>query len=240
MDENMPFYMQVKNQIKNQVLMGELKPGDAIPSERKLKEKFSFSRATIRKAINQLCYEGYLIKIQGKGTFIAKHNLKNNLEKITAINYKKELNKEEKIEFKIIDQNLISKDKSKEIKLKITDNNKNYYSKRKVTINGTVVGIQNIYCHYDYISKINDEKINVLENLGDRILSETYIEKIDKDTSKILNLKKNSFALKNENKIFKGHNTIIYIESIYDGEKIKLTQDVKISKGGINNINTNA
>jgi len=236
----MPFYMQVKNHIKNQVLMGELKPGDAIPSERKLKEKFSFSRATIRKAINQLCYEGYLIKIQGKGTFIAKYNLKDNLEKITAINYKKELDVEEKVVFEIIDQNLISKEKSKEIKLQITDHNKNYYSKRKVILNDTVVGIQNIYCHYDYISKINNEEMNVLENLGDRTLSETYIGEIDKNTSKILNLKKNNFALKNENRIFKGHNTIIYIESIYDGEKVKLTQDVKISKGGINNINKNA
>lgn len=240
MEENMPFYMQVKNHIKNQVLMGELKPGDAIPSERKLKEKFSFSRATIRKAINQLCYEGYLIKIQGKGTFIAKYNLKDNLEKITAINYKKELDVEEKVVFEIIDQNLISKEKSKEIKLQITDHNKNYYSKRKVILNDTVVGIQNIYCHYDYISKINNEEMNVLENLGDRTLSETYIGEIDKNTSKILNLKKNNFALKNENRIFKGHNTIIYIESIYDGEKVKLTQDVKISKGGINNINKNA
>lgn len=240
MEENMPFYMQVKNHIKNQVLMGELKPGDAIPSERRLKEKFSFSRATIRKAINQLCYEGYLIKIQGKGTFIAKYNLKDNLEKITAINYKKELNVEEKVVFEIIDQNLISKEKSKEIKLQITDHNKNYYSKRKVILNDTVVGIQNIYCHYDYISKINNEEMNVLENLGDRTLSETYIGEIDKNTSKIFNLKKNNFALKNENRIFKGHNTIIYIESIYDGEKVKLTQDVKISKGGINNINKNA
>jgi len=49
----------------------ELGPDAAIPSERDLMTTYDVSRATVRKAIESLIAEGLLVRIQGKGTFVA-------------------------------------------------------------------------------------------------------------------------------------------------------------------------
>lgn len=64
-------YKQIKNIIKEQILAGEYKHGEKIPSERELCEKYKVSRITVRQAINEAVNEGLLYKVQGKGTFVA-------------------------------------------------------------------------------------------------------------------------------------------------------------------------
>lgn len=69
-----PLYKEVKRKITEAVRDGEWKPGDAIPSEKKLCERFGVSMGTIRKAVDELSAEGFLIRQQGRGTFVASHN----------------------------------------------------------------------------------------------------------------------------------------------------------------------
>jgi len=57
-------------QIKNQIKKGILKPGEKLPSERKLADLLGVSRASVREAIQALAFSGYLEVIQGKGTYI--------------------------------------------------------------------------------------------------------------------------------------------------------------------------
>ena len=57
-------------QIKKQIKKGILKPGEKLPSERKLADQLGVSRASVREAIQALAFSGYLEVIQGKGTFI--------------------------------------------------------------------------------------------------------------------------------------------------------------------------
>jgi DNA-binding LacI/PurR family transcriptional regulator len=64
------FYKTIQEDIKNKIISGELKPGDRIPSERKLCDIYSASRTTIRKAIDELVANKYLIRKHGKGTFV--------------------------------------------------------------------------------------------------------------------------------------------------------------------------
>ncbi|HEY8462988.1 MAG TPA: GntR family transcriptional regulator [Bacillota bacterium] len=67
-------YMQIKNRIKEQILSGQFKKGDKIPSERELCLLFGVSRITVRQAINEAINEGLLFTVQGKGTFVANYN----------------------------------------------------------------------------------------------------------------------------------------------------------------------
>jgi len=60
----------IVQQIKNQIKEGILKPGEKLPSERKLSELLGVSRASVREAIQALAFSGYLEVIQGKGTYI--------------------------------------------------------------------------------------------------------------------------------------------------------------------------
>ena len=52
---------------------GEWKPGEAIPAERRLSERYGISIGTVRKAIDELVAENILIRQQGRGTFVASH-----------------------------------------------------------------------------------------------------------------------------------------------------------------------
>jgi len=60
----------IVQQVKDQIKKGILKPGEKLPSERKLADLLGISRASIREAIQALAFSGYLEVIQGKGTYI--------------------------------------------------------------------------------------------------------------------------------------------------------------------------
>ena len=69
-----PLYKEVKRKVIDAVRNGEWKPGDVIPSEKKLCERFGVSMGTVRKAVDELAAEGMLIRQQGRGTFVAQHS----------------------------------------------------------------------------------------------------------------------------------------------------------------------
>jgi GntR family transcriptional repressor for pyruvate dehydrogenase complex len=60
----------IVQQIKDQIKKGILKPGEKLPSERKLADLLGVSRASVREAIQALAFSGYLEVNQGKGTYI--------------------------------------------------------------------------------------------------------------------------------------------------------------------------
>lgn len=66
-----PLYKQLKRRIENEIELGNWKPKEQIPSELELSQMFSVSRVTVRAAVNELSHEGILIKVHGKGTYVA-------------------------------------------------------------------------------------------------------------------------------------------------------------------------
>ena len=63
---------QVRDIIVSRIESHEYLPGEMIPSERVLAEMYGVSRPTIRTAIDELVNEHYLVRRQGKGTFVKK------------------------------------------------------------------------------------------------------------------------------------------------------------------------
>ena len=72
---NLPIYEQITTQIKNQILKGELKEGDALPGMRSLAKDLKVSVITTKRAYNDLEQEGFIETIVGKGSFVASKNL---------------------------------------------------------------------------------------------------------------------------------------------------------------------
>ncbi len=70
-----PIYEQIVEQIKAQVIGGELKEGDALPSMRLLAKDLRISVITTKRAYEELEREGFLTSIPGKGSFVAGKNL---------------------------------------------------------------------------------------------------------------------------------------------------------------------
>ena len=66
-----PIYEQIIEQIKLNVMKQYLKPGDAIPSVRKLALELEITPGTVAKAYQELERQQIIETIRGKGTFIA-------------------------------------------------------------------------------------------------------------------------------------------------------------------------
>lgn len=70
-----PIYQQIKDQIKNAILLGELKEGELLPSIRVLANDLHVSVLTTRRVYDELEAEGFIVSMAGKGSFVAKENL---------------------------------------------------------------------------------------------------------------------------------------------------------------------
>lgn len=69
-----PLYQQIRELITKSLASGEWRPGDIIPSESELAERFGVSQGTVRKAIDEMAAENLLVRRQGKGTFVDTHD----------------------------------------------------------------------------------------------------------------------------------------------------------------------
>lgn len=69
-----PLYRQIKDFLIGSLERGEWGPGDAIPSEGELAQRFNVSQGTVRKAIDEMAAENLLVRRQGKGTFVSTHS----------------------------------------------------------------------------------------------------------------------------------------------------------------------
>ncbi|MBQ1757006.1 MAG: GntR family transcriptional regulator [Erysipelotrichaceae bacterium] len=65
-----PIYEQVVSQIESNIINGELKEGDILPSVRALSSELKISALTVKKAYDYLETEGFVTTVHGKGTFV--------------------------------------------------------------------------------------------------------------------------------------------------------------------------
>src|SRR6476659_66204 len=80
----LPRYYQLKEIIRERIVTGEWEPGSLIPSERELCERYGISRMTARQAITELVNEGLFYREQGKGTFVSRHKITQQLINLTS------------------------------------------------------------------------------------------------------------------------------------------------------------
>lgn len=69
---DIPKYLQIENELKQEIISGKFKYGDKFYSEAQLKDKFNVSSITVIRAVKDLVKAGYLVRHQGKGTFISR------------------------------------------------------------------------------------------------------------------------------------------------------------------------
>jgi GntR family transcriptional regulator len=69
-----PLYEQLRGPLLEGISQGRWKAGQAIPTEAALAAEYAVSIGTVRKAVDALVAGGVLVRMQGKGTFVASHN----------------------------------------------------------------------------------------------------------------------------------------------------------------------
>ncbi len=70
----MAIYEQIVNQLKNGIISGELKPGEAMPSIRRLASDLEVSAITTKRAYEELEKEGLVRSVSGKGFYVCEAN----------------------------------------------------------------------------------------------------------------------------------------------------------------------
>lgn len=73
-DSGLPIYEQIKNQIKAQIVAGDLRADEGLPGMRTLASDLKVSVITTKRAYNDLEQEGYIYSMPGKGSFVKKLN----------------------------------------------------------------------------------------------------------------------------------------------------------------------
>ena len=67
-----PKYLEIKDEIKSQILNKKYNVGDKISSERELAVFYNVTRVTVQKSMNALEQEGFIERVHGKGMFVLK------------------------------------------------------------------------------------------------------------------------------------------------------------------------
>ncbi len=69
--KSLPLYIQIRENIRSRIESGELNPLEPLPCDNLLCREYQVSKITVKKALEDLKAEGYIIRIKRKGTFVA-------------------------------------------------------------------------------------------------------------------------------------------------------------------------
>jgi GntR family transcriptional regulator len=69
-----PLYRQVRDVLVKRIVDGVWRPGETLPSETDIATDLRVSQGTVRKALNELVEGNFVVRRQGKGTFVARHD----------------------------------------------------------------------------------------------------------------------------------------------------------------------
>jgi GntR family transcriptional regulator len=81
-DSKEPLYLQLKKAIQAEIVNENYKHDEKIPNETDLMKKYSVSRVTVRKAVEELVKEGYLVKRHGLGTFVSHSKIERKIKHV--------------------------------------------------------------------------------------------------------------------------------------------------------------
>lgn len=228
-----PYYYQIKTFIRNRIMDDEFKGKNLLPSENELSKEYTVSRNTIRRALRELVYEGFLISKKGKGYFIAEPKFEQNLFRFYDL--AKDFSKDENcVSSNVIKKEVISASKYIAKKFDIPINNKihkivrvRFFNKEPMIYETSYISLKEFDfndfknidlthgCIYDILSNVyNIEIVNGKEFLEPIILNE--------HEAKILNVRKNSPALLIESIIYTiTHKPIELRRSIIRGDRLR-------------------
>lgn len=156
-----PLYTQIKEVLRNRILNGTYQCHDQMPSESELTKIFGVSRITVRQALDHLQKEGLIFKIHGKGTYVSKPKVFQNLGKLqgfgeamSGMGYE--------IVSELIDQKVIPADKTVSLKLNVNKDELVYEIRRVRYLNRSPLSLD-----VTYIPKAIGERL-VKEDLAHR------------------------------------------------------------------------
>ena len=169
-DSFVPLYHQLKELILEKIETGEWGASQIIPSESDLQDLFDVSRATVRRTIELLANEGFLEKQRGKGTFVKRPVIEENLPVLKSFT---EEMKGRKAKKRVITVRYIEQTGKLRKILDLSPNELIFHLKRLMIVNESPLGILNSYIPARYRLSVDEDYseslYEILERKGVRL-----------------------------------------------------------------------
>ncbi|WP_342432974.1 GntR family transcriptional regulator [Neobacillus sp. FSL H8-0543] len=154
-----PIYHQLEEYLKQQIESGILMEEAAIPSEREFAETFQISRMTVRQAINNLVLEGYLKRQKGRGTFVNKIKIEQELQGMTSFT-EDMVSRGMQPSSKLLSFQIHPADKKTAQELQITPNDLVYTIKRIRLADGVPMALETAYIPVNLVPGLTEGNSN--------------------------------------------------------------------------------
>ncbi|MCP1223928.1 GntR family transcriptional regulator [Sebaldella sp. S0638] len=155
-------YLEIKVEIKNDILNKKYEVGEKIPSERELASLYNVTRVTVQKAMNNLEQEGFIERVHGKGMFVLKNTegniyIFNNEKSDSVLGFSREFKNKVKISSGLIDFEIIKAGKELAKLLEIETGEEVYYIRRVRLIDDVPVTVEDTNIPLSVINEIPKE-----------------------------------------------------------------------------------
>ena len=175
-----PIYHQLENFLKEQIENRTLLPDEMIPSEREYAERYEISRMTVRQALNNLVSEGFLYRQKGKGTFVSKKKIEQDLEWLTGFT-EDMLARGMTPSSRLLSFKIIPADIQVSTQLKISEKDSIYEIVRVRLADGIPMALEYTYVPADVVPGLTEENSNrslyeYIETNSSHRISEAYQE----------------------------------------------------------------
>ena len=223
-------YVQLYEILKKKIEGGDWAVGSQIPVEEDLCKTYEISKATVRLAIMDLVRQGFLMRQQGKGTFVCKRIIPEGLMMSTSF---KELMFEAGINYSttVLAQTVMMPTDDLDVKLGIPEDKHIIYIKRLQIADNEPILLQESFIPYHICPQLlaedvaNNSLFELIEKKhGTKITKvKDYIEIAYPGTGelKLLNMPEGSPALLLEQHFYSGETQVMYIRSIKRPERFR-------------------
>jgi len=150
-----PLYQQLYDLIKSEISSGYYKPGDRIPSEQELSQSYDVSRITVRKAMEMLTEDNFIIKRPGKGSFVTPKKIDEDLSGKQSFSMTCEYNALSSKSL-ILSQDVREATSFDIDQLKVDKGSRIIHLKRLRYADDIPIMVESIYMRYDLFSYIMD------------------------------------------------------------------------------------
>ncbi len=150
----LPLYFQLKEVLLSSIQHGEWKPGEQLPTEEEIQEKYGLSRTTVRQALRDLELEGRINRQPGRGTFVSQPKIQEGSE---SFNQSVKAFKEQGLElvWQVLSAEQIPAPEAVADQLKIAPFSSAFCLRRLRLANQTPIGFVVSYVSGDFIKNVD-------------------------------------------------------------------------------------
>lgn len=228
-------YYQLKEEIRRKILSNEWAEGSRLPSETEICKMFEVSRITVRKAIDELQSENYLVKKQGKGTFVQGRCIDQKLHKFYS--FSEELDRlgiKETAKLAIFQEIVPGASIREALQLEVEE--KVFWIKRIRYMDEKSYTIEQSYIPMKYAPEMTGELVannglyktlRMFQVFPERAEETFSAVNLSKEDAKDMNLPVNDAAIKLIRITYSGADIIEYCRSVVRGDVFHYTVELK-------------